>query len=108
MEEFLVPGHLPLVQEKLRLFQEKEQGDTQLWKEDEDLPVRQLIPIGDQHSREHLPTAAIIWQKLLPRAQDKERIYVMTQLFRVQLEMGPWSSALETAHALFREITTGI
>lgn len=63
-----------------------------------------LFKIAQEYTNRSLPTAERLWDKLIRKAENtKQKFMIMSQLFQVQVETGPWNVAFETAKKMYDE-----
>ncbi|KAL9950439.1 hypothetical protein ACROYT_G042934 [Oculina patagonica] len=108
--EYLAPEHQDLAIEGLAELREKlplPQEDVLEKLKTEALPFPRMFRIAQEYTSRNLPTASIIWNYMLGKAENKQQKFaIMNQLFQVQIATGPWKVALETAQKLFNETIT--
>lgn len=107
--EYLAPEHQDLAQKGLdelrgKLPSPQEHVLENLNSKPEEFSFARMFRIAQEYTNRSLPTAAIIWEYLLGKIENKQqRFAIMDKLFQVQIAIGPWNSALETAKKLFDE-----
>ncbi|CAH3030729.1 unnamed protein product [Porites evermanni] len=64
-----------------------------------------LFEIAQEYTNRSLPTAERLWDKLIVKAENTkpQKFMIMSQLFHVQVQTGPWNVAFETAKKMYDE-----
>ena len=81
------------------------EGFTETIVKPKELSFPCLLEIAQDYTKRSLPTAERLWDTLFGRAENttEQKLMIMSQLFHVQVQTGPWDVAFETAKKMYDE-----